>query len=42
MDKYASIDKKENERAKDQRSKLKLMQVDNEEKEKIRCFHERT
>ena len=34
----ASIDKKENERAKDQRSKLKLMQVDNEEKEKLGAF----
>ena len=34
----ASIDKKENETAKDQRSKLKLMQVDNEEKEKLGAF----
>lgn len=34
----ASIDKKENERAKDQRSKLKLVQVDNEEKEELGAF----
>ena len=34
----ASIDKKENERAKDQRSKLKLVQVDNEEKEALGAF----
>lgn len=34
----AFIDKKENETAKDQRSKLKLMQVDNEEKEKLGAF----
>ena len=34
----ASIDKKENETAKDQRSKLKLMQVDTEEKEKLGAF----
>ena len=34
----ASIDKKENERAKYQRSKLKLVQVDNEEKEALGAF----
>ncbi|MEJ6526259.1 MAG: ankyrin repeat domain-containing protein [OM182 bacterium] len=34
----ASIDKKENGRAKDQRSKLKLVQVDNEEEEELGAF----
>ena len=34
----ASIDKKENERAKDQRSKLKLVQVGNEEEEELGAF----
>jgi hypothetical protein len=34
----AFIDKKENEREKDQRSKLKLVQVDNEEKEELGAF----